>query len=131
MSPEHVLTSNVRGLLARTLAASIGVVRGGAAKVRRGDRRQQLTPPHAPLVADDVDAWDPGALDDVITLGRGLDARHVAHIATQLAANAELVVAVFVEELQNAGLQCLHDAAAATADVRQAAHRLRADAVPR
>src|SRR5690349_4826368 len=97
----------------------------------RGNRGHQLVPVHSALASDDVDSRQPGAFHDVVANSRGLDAGHLAHVADQLARDAELVVAVFIEESQYARLQRLHYAAAAAAHVRQAAHRLRADAMPR
>src|SRR5690349_17484935 len=118
-------------LLARTGAESIGLLDRGPAELRGRDRRNQLAPAHAALVADDVDARNARTLDDVVAIRRGLDARHLADVAAQPAADAELVVVVLVEELEHARLQCLHHATATAADVRQAADRLGADAVPR
>src|SRR6185436_20928474 len=51
--------------------------------------------------------------------------------ANQPATDADLVVAVLVEELEQARLQRLHHAAAATAHVRQGTDRLCADPMPR
>src|SRR5262245_53129736 len=110
------------GLLARTGAESIGLLDRGPAELRGRDGRNQLAPAHAALVADDVDARNPRALDDVVAVRRRLYARHLAHVAAQPAADAELVVVVLVEELEHARLQRLHHAATATAHVRQAAH---------
>src|SRR5437868_12204335 len=95
------------------------------------NRREQLAPAHAAGIADDVDARNARALHDVIADAGGLHARHLADVVAQPARDAELVVAVFVEEFQYARLQRLHHAATTTPDVRQRANGLRADSVPR
>src|SRR5262245_40031254 len=123
MRPESGLTSNRRELLARSRGASIGLFHRGAAEIR-GNRREQLAPADASLVADDVDAREARTLDDVVAVGRGFDAGHFADVAAQPAADADLVVIVFVEELEHPGLQRLYHAAAAAPDIRQAADGL-------
>src|ERR671924_1705763 len=69
---------------------------GGAAEFRGRDLLDELAPAHPAGVADDVDARQPRALDDVVADARGLHARHLADVVAQAAGDAELLVAVVV-----------------------------------
>src|SRR6186713_1319944 len=120
MRPERVIRQMCARLLARNGTESIqrsSRIHCCAAKLCRGNRGQQRVPVDTPRAADDIDAWYARSLDDVVADAGGLDPRHLADVADQLAGDAQFLVAVIVEESQYAGLQRLHHAPAAAAHV--------------
>src|SRR5258706_14058931 len=77
------------------------------------DLRHQLAPGHAAGVADDINARYAAALDHVVGAAALVDAAHQAHVITQLAAQADALIAEIVKETQEAVLQGAAEAAAA------------------
>src|SRR5215510_13766724 len=127
LSRMHLLRGSLAGRLA---AADLG-----AAAVLDGlQLPDQALPVDAMRVADDVDARNARALDDVVAAAlRRLDAVHETDFVRKLAAQSQPVVVEVLEEPQEAARErrCDTTSAAATADARQVLDRPLADQVLR
>src|SRR3954462_3553033 len=88
---------------------------------------EELAPTDGAIVPDDRNGRDAAALDDDVTLRRGLHAGHVAYVVLELAGEPDPVVSELLEKSQEAALY--RSGCAGAAERRDVLHRALTDAL--